>query len=140
MNVLRKTVARLRVNVARGRLDRMMKTPRIRQELDRLRETELADAQRRLGQLRQELAQETDPRKRRALEQDVRFLGAGRKIQTGPLVPEVENAVDALVRAELGTGKNYWYFRAFADQKKKILKEYGIDWKDPWEMHPDMPM
>ena len=53
------------------------------------------------------------------------------------LPPEIEAAVEAKVKEQIGEGGYLGYCHQFWGRKKEILREeYGIDWKTPAEMNP----
>ena len=55
------------------------------------------------------------------------------------LDPEIEKEVDAKVIAIIGEGGYLGYCHGFWATKKHILREeYGIEWKTPAELHPDI--
>ena len=122
----------------RNRLDEMMKDPSVRKELERLKQEEAErDNARKIHakQLSLELAAETDPAKKKELE-DQSFRELTSVMQTGPLPPELEKTVDAFIRAQLDENILMGYCHLFWQKKKELLKEYGIDWKTPQEQNP----
>lgn len=120
------------------KLDDMMKDPRTQKELERLKQEEVErDNTRKIHaeQLRQELAAETNPVRKKELE-DQFFQESTSVVQTGPLPPELEDTVDDFISVQLDKNIHMGYCHLFWHKKKTLLKEYGIDWKTPQERNP----
>ena len=120
------------------KLDDIMKDPRTQKELERLKQEEAKrDNARKIHaeQLRQELAAETNPVRKKELGAQL-FQESTSAGQTGPLPPELEDTVDAFIRIQLNENIQMGYCHLFWHKKKTLLKEYGIDWKTPQEQNP----
>ena len=60
-------------------------------------------------------------------------------IVSQPLPPEIEEEVEKKVVKKIGEGGYLGYCHSYWAEKKRILKEdYGIDWKTPGELNPEV--